>query len=63
MVTPREMLRDYMTVLNIILQNKDVSFEEIVGFVGGESTSTENTNDNAPESKKAGSYSTEDIEF
>ncbi len=30
MITPREILRDYMTVLNIILQNPDVSFDEIV---------------------------------
>ncbi len=30
MITPREILRDYMTVLNILIQNPDVSFEEIV---------------------------------
>ncbi len=31
MITPREMLRDYMTVLNILMQNPTVSFEEVVG--------------------------------
>ena len=31
MITPREMLRDYMTVLNILMQNKELSFEDIVG--------------------------------
>ena len=31
MITPREMLRDYMTVLNILMQNPDVSFETVVG--------------------------------
>ena len=30
MVTPREMLRDYMTVLNILMQNDEVSFEQIM---------------------------------
>ena len=31
MITPREMLRDYMTVLNILMQNPDTTFEEVVG--------------------------------
>jgi len=31
MITPREMLRDYMTVLNILMQNPDASFEQVVG--------------------------------
>ena len=31
MITPREMLRDYMTVLNILMQNENVTFDEIVG--------------------------------
>ena len=31
MITPREMLRDYMTVLNLLMQNKELSFEEIIG--------------------------------
>ena len=31
MITPREMLRDYMTVLNILMQNPDVSFETVLG--------------------------------
>lgn len=31
MITPREMLRDYMTVLNILLQNPEVTFESVVG--------------------------------
>jgi hypothetical protein len=30
MITPREMLRDYMTVLNILMQNEDATFEKIV---------------------------------
>ncbi|MBO7176737.1 MAG: DUF2791 family P-loop domain-containing protein, partial [Clostridia bacterium] len=31
MITPREMLRDYMTVLNILMQNESASFADIVG--------------------------------
>ena len=31
MITPREMIRDYMTVLNLLLQNETVSFETIIG--------------------------------
>ncbi len=31
MITPREMLRDYMTLLNILMQNPDATFEQVVG--------------------------------
>lgn len=31
LITPREIIRDYMTVLNILLQNPDAKFDEIVG--------------------------------
>jgi hypothetical protein len=31
MITPREIIRDYMQVLNILLQNPDATFAEIVG--------------------------------
>lgn len=31
MITPREMLRDYMTVLNILMQNEEASFSDVVG--------------------------------
>ena len=34
MITPREMLRDYMTVLNILMQNKKVTFEQIISRDG-----------------------------
>lgn len=33
MITPREMLRDYMTVLNILMQNPDKSFADIASAV------------------------------
>ncbi len=31
MITPREMLRDYMTVLNILMQNPEAKFDDIIG--------------------------------
>ena len=31
MITPREMLRDYMTLLNILMQNPNVDYASIVG--------------------------------
>lgn len=31
MITPREMLRDYMTLLNILMQNPNVEFNAVVG--------------------------------
>ncbi len=31
MITPREIIRDYMTVLNILLQNPDSTFVDVVG--------------------------------
>lgn len=33
MITPREMLRDYMTVLNILMQNPAAGFADIVGTI------------------------------
>ena len=33
MITPREMLRDYMTVLNILMQNENAAFADIVGEI------------------------------
>ncbi len=36
MITPREILRDYMTVLNILMQNEDADFDSIMAGVVGE---------------------------
>ncbi len=40
MITPREMLRDYMTVLNLLMQNPDATFDAIVGSAVTLSTET-----------------------
>ena len=37
MITPREILRDYMTVLNILMQNPEADFGQIAAKVVGES--------------------------
>ncbi len=66
MITPREMLRDYMTVLNILMQNEDASFADIVGsgaitLRNGEDNNGEDAKD---ESKAATSeFDPDDIEF
>ena len=66
MITPREMLRDYMTVLNILMQNPDASFETVVGSAVtlktayGEEDDAPVGTDAAPEKKV---FTLEDIEF
>ena len=55
MVTPREMLRDYMTVLNILLQNREVDFYTVVGSV--------RTDKSKEEKAKIQTVTAEDIVF
>ena len=61
MITPREMIRDYMTVLNILLQNPDVSFEDVVSDIN------QRNDTEAPalaaSAKKTGDFTANDIEF
>lgn len=63
MITPREMLRDYMTVLNLLMQNPEVSFSDVV-------TSAVTLKTDEPEEAKqdhhpedAAKFSPEDIDF
>ena len=51
MITPREILRDYMTVLNILVQNPEVSFDEIVA--DAVTLATEDDEDDEPASQQA----------
>ena len=68
MITPREMLRDYMTVLNILMQNPDATFEEVVGSAVtlktayGEETPTEEVASTPPTSPQK-SFTIDEIEF
>lgn len=69
MITPREIIRDYMTVLNILLQNPGTSFSEIVG--SGVVTLTQDHGDEngveidsqAYKPQPGTAFSAEDIEF
>ncbi len=47
MITPREMLRDYMTLLNILMQNPNVDFNAVVGSA----VTLKTDSDEAPEPK------------
>ena len=59
MITPREILRDYMTVLNILMQNPGVSFDEVVSEAVTLSTDDDGDEDEAkPEEKEAPPAST-----
>lgn len=59
MITPREMLRDYMTVLNILMQNEDITFEQVISKVTSEAVSDTVTEKNLVTKE----YKTTDIEF
>ena len=63
MITPREMLRDYMTVLNILMQNDTVTFDQILaGSLGGTEEPVREERE-ASEAKKSVAFTAEDIEF
>ena len=62
MITPREMLRDYMTVLNILMQNETVSFADIAGTAV--TLKTENDEpDPQPQNAKNIGFDPNDIEL
>lgn len=65
LITPREMLRDYMTVLNILMQNENVSFEQIISKVTDSNEYQRLEEINTPTDTKQISkeYSATDIEF
>lgn len=64
MITPREMLRDYMTVLNILMQNEKVSFEQIMANnMSNELPQKDTKNTDGEEIKPKNTFSAEDIEF
>ncbi|MBQ9098004.1 MAG: ATP-binding protein [Clostridia bacterium] len=48
MVTPREILRDYFTVLGILMQNEDANFERIIAKVAAQSRPVGEPDDDAP---------------
>ena len=64
MITPREMLRDYMTVLNILMQNENVTFKQIMLKNESESHDTHDAKEEQEiSSAPKRSFLTTDIEF
>ena len=65
LITPREMLRDYMTVLNILMQNEKVSFEQIINkaIFGNEPQKQEDAQKTEAADRRNNAYSADDIEF
>ncbi|MBQ4136960.1 MAG: ATP-binding protein [Clostridia bacterium] len=61
MITPREIIRDYITVLNILVQNSNARFEDVVKSIAKESVSVGTLKPAQSEVKRE--YSLEDIEF
>ena len=65
MMTPREMLRDYMTVLNILMQNENIGFDDVIAKAFGADDKADITvSDNDSETRQIKTeYSANDIEF
>jgi hypothetical protein len=72
MITPREMLRDYMTVLHILMQNPECGFYDIVGTAVTLRTAEDEEDeadgytsvpDNAAPAAEHRVYTPDDIEF
>jgi len=63
MITPREMLRDYMTVMNLLMQNEELSFENILQSTVMPQHETEKHENEAQTSAVSGAFTIDDIEF
>ena len=63
MITPREMLRDYMTLLNILMQNPGVDFKAIVGTTVTLRTDAEEEVPVKTEDVPRSKFDPEDIDF
>ena len=61
LMTPREILRDYMTVLNILMQNPDTDFDTLLARVAGESTPAPAEEDAAPIREARAAFDPNDI--
>ena len=61
LMTPREVLRDYLTVLGILMQNPDADFDRIVAKVADESRPMLQEEESAETVSKNDGFSLEDI--
>lgn len=62
MITPREMLRDYMTVLNILMQNPNATFRDVVGSAVTLRTEQGDPDEADPKPEKS-AFSPDDLDF
>ena len=62
MITPREMLRDYMTVLNILMQNPNATFRDVVGSAVTLRTEQGDSEEADPKPEKT-AFSPDDLDF
>lgn len=62
MITPREMLRDYMTVLNILMQNPSATFRDVVGSAVTLRTEQGDPDEADPKPEKS-AFSPDDLDF
>ena len=63
MLTPREMLRDYMTILNILMQNENVTFEQLLSNQASGASEATINEEPLRSSKEKNRFVAEDIEF
>ena len=63
MITPREMIRDYMSLLNILYQNPTAAFEALVGTVNAEPKEEILAERKEPAPAENRAYTLDDIEL
>ena len=63
MITPREMLRDYMTVLNILMQNENVTFDRVISASLGDGKPSDAPSSENDIKRDREVFSAADIEF
>ncbi len=63
LITPREMLRDYMTLLNILMQNPGASFDDVVGSAVTLRTDANAEDEPSAPATPARTLTIDDIEF
>ena len=63
MITPREMLRDYMTVLNVLMQNPEARFEDVVKTAPSVAAPTGENHDAPTPADSARKFTPDDLDF
>ncbi len=63
MITPREIIRDYLSLLNILLQNPEASMDELLRTCEGPVADRRNGEETPPSDAPAPSFDPADIEF